>query len=213
MTARYTEWLNNNFTNYKILPLGEVISMSSAVDNLRMISADTQCRILDMKKVNSPIVNSKDYMFFELIEGFSCSSSKAIIEDGDVIYDMIDPSVVTIFHDDCNVQTFAPEGSMILRPKCKCTSQFLAWFIGLEEVYLEIMSSFYLKEWSIEVLPIPYSDNFKNKTFQKLLGDTSSAENRIARNSAVMIARLKRIREDVVNEISDMKVPNNPTKK
>ncbi len=210
----YIEWIERSFPECEVRIMSDLLIESIAVVQLFVVPGDERCQVVRTDSVRSPVVHSDQEAFFDQYDNFGCSPAKAELRDGDVFYEMNDPTTAAIFVDKSpDIQTYAQDGIMILRLKDKANAQFLVWYLSLEQVTLEIINSHSNSEWAIETLEVPVADYFNNDTFLNLLEETADAENRIARNAGDMLDRLRTMRERVVYEIPDILAKSKSIKK
>ena len=198
----YIEWIEKSFPECEVITMADILVKSIAVFQLFVVGSEDECQVVKSNRVKAPLVNASQEALFDKYDNFGCSPAKAQLKDGDIFYDMSDPSTAAIFYNNApNICTYVQDGTMILRLKDKSMAQFLVWYINLEQVSLEIVNSHSDTEWGIETLEVPSADYFNSKKFLDLLETTSETGSRIAENAEKLLLRLNRVRESIVYEI------------
>jgi hypothetical protein len=200
----YIDWLIDSFPKCEIIELSDMITESISVMQLFISPREGRCQIAKANDNCIPIICSDQDLFFDSYDNFECGPQEARLTDGDIFYEIGDPSTAAIFIDNSpEVKTYAQDGIMILRLKDKSKAQFLVWYLTLEHVSLEITNNHSSEGCNIGKLKVPMAEYLNDDLFVKLLKDTANEENRIIRNAEHMLERLRAIRESVAHEMQD----------
>jgi len=194
----YIEWIKRHFPDAELVPLSSMITESISVDTVLPIYANTDCQILKIDKMTSLVVDESKSVFFDRMTNFRCANTCAILHHHDVVYDRNDPSISIVFTTNSKWTTYSDGGTMILRANGKEEAYFLAWYISLEEVALEIQNKHSSAELGIEALLVPSAPYLRSGNFIKTLENIANTESIISGNAKKMLLHTRQIREDII---------------